>query len=80
LNIGDSIYVRDLQFPPGVLSTLGPDEMVCTVLVPMKEEVAAPAEEAGPTEPEVIRKGKEVVPGTEAEAPEKEKVPPGKKE
>ncbi len=60
LNIGDALHVKALTFPAGVVCTLDPEEVVLTVLAPMKEEVPALAEEA-PKEPEVIGKKKEEV-------------------
>ncbi len=78
LNIGDAIHVKDLTFPSGVLCILDPEEVVLTVLAPMKEEVA-PAPEEAPKEPEVIGKKKEE--GVEAaEAAGGEKTPKADKE
>lgn len=59
LNIGDALHVRDLILPKGVVCTISPDEVVFTVLAPMKDEVVAPAAEEGAKEPEVIGKKKE---------------------
>lgn len=68
LNIGDSLHVSDIIFPAGVVCTLEPEEVVLSVLAPMKEEVVAPAEEAAAAaEPEVIGKKKEEA--VEGEAP-----------
>lgn len=80
MNIGDAIHIKELTFPPGVICTLNPEEVVFTVLAPMKEEVAVPTEEV-PTEPEVIGKKKEeVVEGGEEPADKGAKTspPPGK--
>jgi large subunit ribosomal protein L25 len=60
LNIGDSIHVRDLQLPPGVVAKVPPDLTAVSVLEPVVEEepvVAAP--EAGAVGPEVIKEKKE---------------------
>lgn len=65
LKIGDTIHLRDLQFPSGVTPQFPPDEVIVALHAPMKEEVAAPIEEAA-TEPELITKKKEE--GEEAEA------------
>ncbi|MBI4550151.1 MAG: 50S ribosomal protein L25/general stress protein Ctc [Candidatus Omnitrophica bacterium] len=72
MKIGDSVHVRELAMPEGVVSTMDPDEVILALHAPMKEEVAAPAEGEAPSEPEVIGKKKEegeAVP----EAAEKEK-------
>lgn len=67
LNITDSIHVKDLSFPSEVVCVLLPDEVVVTVLAPMKEEVVMPAEGAAAAEPEVIGKKKEEEAGEKAE-------------
>jgi large subunit ribosomal protein L25 len=59
LNIGDSIHVRDLQLPAGVIAKVQPDLTVFSVLAPVVEEepvAAAPEAAAGP---EVIKEKKE---------------------
>lgn len=58
MNIGDAIHVKNVTFPAGVICILDPEEVIFTVLAPMKEEVVPPPEEA-PKEPEVIGKKKE---------------------
>jgi len=63
LNIGDSLYVRDIQPPEGVAILTSKDISVFSVAAQKEEEVA---KEAEITEPEVIGKKKE------AEAPEGE--------
>jgi large subunit ribosomal protein L25 len=78
LNIGDSIHVRDLSIPEDVVCLMGADEVILAMHAPMKEEVPVAAEEAAPTEPEVIGKkkeeGAEAAPAAgEKEKPEKEK-------
>jgi len=66
LTIGHSIFVRDLTLPKGeVLSD--PNAVICTVVAPRTEEVAAPVTEEAPAEPELIRK-----PKAEDEAEDKE--------
>ncbi len=79
--IGDTIHLRDLKFPSGVVPQLPQDEVIVAVHAPMKEEVAAPTEEVT-TEPEVIGKKKEEGEEAEVAAPEpkqekqeKEKAP-----
>lgn len=76
LNIGQTIYVKDLTIPEKVTvlsSSLSP---VVSVAVPkVEEEVAAVPAEGEPTEPEVIAKGKkeeEAVEGAEGEKPKAE--------
>ncbi|MCM8779580.1 MAG: 50S ribosomal protein L25 [Candidatus Omnitrophica bacterium] len=68
LKIGDTIAIKDINFPPDVKVLHEPDATVFTVAAPIKvEEVVAAAEAtAGPQEPEVIKEKKEV-PGAEAE-------------
>lgn len=68
MKIGDAIQSRDLPIPQGVTCKLDPEEVVIALHPPVKEEVAAPAEE-GAAEPEVIEKGKKVEAEEGAEAP-----------
>lgn len=77
LLIGDTIHVRDIQLPEGVTTKQDPDSIVFSVVPPMKEEVAAPAEAAAVTEPEVIKEKKETA---GEEAPAKEEPPKKDKE
>jgi large subunit ribosomal protein L25 len=57
-NIGDAIYLKDLNIPASVELLEDPDEMVVLITAPAAEEVEeAPAGEAA-EEPEVIEKGK----------------------
>jgi large subunit ribosomal protein L25 len=61
LEIGQSIHVSDLQFGEGIKVITEPGEVIATVIAPVIEEVAPPAEEAIPeeaAEPEVVKKGK----------------------
>lgn len=81
LEINQSIYVRDLVLPEGVTAHQDVDTIVVTVIPPMKEEAATPAEgaEAVPTEPEVTKeKKKEEAPGGEDKGAAKEKEKPAK--
>lgn len=61
LEIGDSIHLRDITLPEGVEAQIDADRTICSVapptVVPAAEVVAE--EVAAPTEPEVIRRGKE---------------------
>jgi len=74
LKIGDAIYVKNVTVPAGV-KVLADPELIAMIVKPPKvevpkEEVAA---EAGSTEPELIRKKKEVE--DLAEEPKKEEAP-----
>ncbi|NBO93089.1 MAG: 50S ribosomal protein L25 [Planctomycetia bacterium] len=64
LQLGQSIYVKDLTLPPGVKVLDDPDAIVVHVTTPDLEPAAGAAAESA--EPEVIRKAK-----AEAEAEEK---------
>jgi len=81
LEIGDSIYVRDLKLPAGVVTEHDPEDIVVTVVPPMKEEV--PTEQEG-IEPEVIGEKKAGEEGEEsadkAEAKGEEKAADAKAE
>jgi large subunit ribosomal protein L25 len=60
LNIGDSIHVRDIQFPPGVTAKVQPDLTAFSVVAPVVEEEPVVAEaEAAAAGPEVITEKKE---------------------
>src|SRR6059036_1280477 len=60
LNIGDSIHVRDIQFPPGVTPRVQPDLTAFSLLAPVVEEEPVVAEaEAAAAGPEVITEKKE---------------------
>jgi large subunit ribosomal protein L25 len=59
LEINQSIFVKDLILPEGVVAHHDPETIVLTVVPPMKEEVAKSAEEQGPQEPEVTKEKKE---------------------
>ena len=80
LNIGDSIHVRDIQFPSGVTPKVPPDLTALSVLAPVVEEEAPVAEaEAAAAGPEVITEKKEE--GEAAPAPGgKEKAPKEKEQ
>ena len=61
LNIGDSIHVRDIQFPQGVTPKVQLDLTAFSVVAPVVEEepVVAEAEAAAAAGPEVITEKKE---------------------
>jgi len=82
LNIGDSIHVRGIQFPPGVTPKVQPDLTALSVVAPVVEEepAVAEAEAAAAAGPEVITEKKEE---GEAAAPAptaKEKAPKEKEQ
>ena len=79
LNIGDSIHVRDIQFPPGVTPKVQPDLTAFSVVAPVVEEepVVAEAEAAAAAGPEVITEKKEE---GEPAAAAKEKAPKEKEQ
>lgn len=56
-NIGDAIYVKDIQIPQAVDIHTPAEEMVVLITPPAGEEVEEPLAE-GAAEPEVIEKGK----------------------
>jgi large subunit ribosomal protein L25 len=59
LQIGASIYVRDLVLPPGVKAMTDPDAIVVHITTPVAEpEAAAAAEAPEQAEPEVIGRQK----------------------
>ena len=83
LNIGDSIHVRDIQFPTGVTPKVQPDLTAFSVVAPVVEEepVAAEAEAAAAAGPEVITEKKEEGEAAAAPAPAaKEKAPKEKEQ
>jgi large subunit ribosomal protein L25 len=57
LNIGDSIHVRDIQMPNGVLPKVQPELTAFSVMAPAVEEEPAPVAEAA-AGPEVITEKK----------------------
>ncbi len=59
LIIGESLHVRDLQLPAGVVTETDADTPIVLMHAPAVEEVAPPPEEEEAKEPEVIAKGKE---------------------
>src|SRR5216117_1346724 len=81
LNIGDSIHVRDIQFPPGVTPKVQPDLTAFSVVAPVVEEepVVAEAEAAAAAGPEVITEKKEAEGAAPAPAA-KEKAPKEKEQ
>jgi large subunit ribosomal protein L25 len=73
LKIEDTIHVKDLMLPQGVIGKHDVDAIVFSVLAPFKEEVAsaeAGAEGPASAEPEVIKKEKKVAEGEEEAKPE----------
>jgi large subunit ribosomal protein L25 len=80
LNVGDSIHVRDIQFPPGVTPKVQPDLTAFSVLAPAVEEEPVVAEaEAAAAGPEVITEKKEEVEAAPVPAA-KEKAPKEKEQ
>ena len=81
LNIGDSIHVRDIQFPPGVTPKVQPDLTAFSVVAPVVEEEPVVAEAEAAAGPEVITEKK--AEGEAAAAPAstaKEKAPKEKEQ
>lgn len=79
LAIGDSLHVRDIKFPEGVMPKAGADEVVVIIHAPKAEEVAAPVaaegEEGAAAPPAVPAAGAEAKTAAEPEVIKK-----GKKE
>jgi large subunit ribosomal protein L25 len=76
LNIGDSIHVRDIKLPPGVVAKVQPDLTAFSVVAPaVEEEPVAAAVEGAAAGPEVIteKKPAEGEAAATAAAPAKEK-------
>jgi len=65
LEIGQAVHVKDLPLPEGVKTNHDPEDIVASVVPPMKEEEEVPVEDED-AEPEVIGEKKE---GKEEEAP-----------
>src|SRR5437016_1876401 len=82
LNIGDSIHVRNIQFPHGVTAKVQPDLTAFSVVAPVvEEEVAAvPEAEAAAAGPEVITEKKEEAEGATPAPAAKEKAPKEKEQ
>ena len=57
-NIGDGVFVKDLQTPEGVDVLTDPDEMIVLITAPISEAALEAMESLGEAEPEVIEKGK----------------------
>jgi len=56
LKIGDAIHVKDIVLPQGIVTEHDPDDIVISVVPPMKEEAETPAEEGDASaEPEVTK-------------------------
>jgi len=82
LNIGDSIHVRDIQLPRGVMVKVQPDLTAFSVLAPVVEEepVVAEAEAAAAAGPEVIKEKKEEGEAAASTAPASKEAPSKEKE
>jgi large subunit ribosomal protein L25 len=59
LNIGDSIHVRDIKLPSGVVAKVNPDLTAFSVMAPTAEEEPVAAEAEAAAGPEVITAKKE---------------------
>lgn len=59
LELGDSLTVADIEWPPGVVPLIDGDEKVATVRAPAAEVAVEEEAEADKAEPEVIGKPKE---------------------
>ena len=71
LQLGDSIHVRDLEFPDMDIVTDG-DAVVASVAMPMREEVVEEEEEEGLEEPELIGREQDEEDGEEDEGGDSE--------
>ena len=83
LEIGQSIYVKDLQIPGGVKVLTDPEAIVLTLEHPKKVEEIVPEAEvegAAPAEPEVIKEKKDKEEGAEKEEKKEEKKEEAPKE
>jgi large subunit ribosomal protein L25 len=82
LNIGDSIHVRDIQFPSGVTPKVQPDLTALSVVAPVVEEepAVAEAEAAAAAGPEVITEKKEEGETAAPASAAKEKAPKEKEQ
>ncbi|MFA5088876.1 MAG: 50S ribosomal protein L25 [Candidatus Omnitrophota bacterium] len=80
LKMNDSVHVKNLVLPEGVVTKHDPEAIVLTIVPPLKEEVAAGAEpEATGAEPEVIKKKEKEKEDEKKPAEEKkEEKAPGK--
>ncbi len=58
MKIGDAVHVSDLQVQGDITFLLDDDEVLIAIHPPRKEEEKAVEGEEGPTQPEVIEKGK----------------------
>jgi len=72
LKIGDSVHIKDINFPANIKVLTSTEAIVLSVAAPIKEEVVAPEAVEGEEkqEPEVIKEKKEV-PAAEGEQEEK---------
>ncbi|MCR4337821.1 MAG: 50S ribosomal protein L25 [Candidatus Omnitrophica bacterium] len=69
LKIGDSVHVKDIVLPSGVIAKSDADVIVFSVSAPQELEAAATPEAGEKVEPEVIGKKKAVEEGEEGAAP-----------
>lgn len=68
LKIGDAILVKNLVLPEGIRTDHDPEDIVLSVVPPMREEgVETPESQEGSVEPEIIKKEKK-----KEEAPQEE--------
>ncbi len=69
LHVGDSLLVKDLEFPASVTPLAGPEERVAMVrtmaAAPVEAEATAEGAEPATAEPEIISRGKKVDEGEE---------------
>jgi large subunit ribosomal protein L25 len=77
--IGQAIYVRDLQVPATVKVLSDPDDMVARATYQAKEEDLTAAPAVASAEVEVVEKGKKEEEGEEGEAKPAAKAPAAKK-
>ena len=76
MNIGDTIHVRDIALPEGVVAKVQPDLTAFSVVEPAVEEVPVAAPEAAAAGPEVITEKKaEGEAAAAATTPSKEAAP-----
>lgn len=72
MNIGDTIHVRDIPLPEGVVAKAQPDLTAFSVVAPAVEEAPVAAAETAAAGPEVITAKKEEGEGAAAATPSKE--------
>jgi len=72
MKLNDVLHIRDLKLPDGV-KVLQDEDLIVATVKEIIEEVAAPAVEEGPAEPEVIGRKPEEEAAAEAAAAEEKK-------